>query len=138
MYESSDELYKRQQWFNANYLAGYVLECYCKLVLIMSRQQGYVFSNNRQSVRNFGHEISSLQDEVQLISMVGCGVSGYCINIQDLCSNLLCNWNPNKRYEADSHVLNSKTLADKIHIEIETLMNTIIQMEIDGVYNDSF
>ncbi len=28
MYESSDVLFEKQQWFNANYLAGYVLECY--------------------------------------------------------------------------------------------------------------
>ena len=36
MYESSDVLFEKQQWFNANYLAGYVLECYCKLILLMA------------------------------------------------------------------------------------------------------
>lgn len=133
MYESSDLLYKQQQWFNANYLGGYVLECYCKLILMIASQQGYTFSKKRHNVRQFMHDVYELKDEVDLISLNGGLSSGYCLDVQNACTNLLNNWNPNKRYEADSGILNNEVLAEKIHTEVEILMDLIIKMEIDGV-----
>lgn len=133
MYESSDILYKKRQWFNANYLAGYVAECYCKLILLISVGQGHIFSNNRHNVRTFGHEVNDLKDEVDLISLEGCAVSSYCLDVQNVCPNILNNWNPNKRYEADNSMLNTDILAADIHTEVEELMDMIIKMEIDGV-----
>ncbi len=133
MYESSDILYKKQQWFNANYLAGYILECYSKLILSLSAGQGHVFSHNYQHVRDFGHSLIDLKNELVLISFGGCAVSGYCLDIQNDCGNILANWNPNRRYEADSSILNTEELAADIRREAEKLMDMVITMEIDGV-----
>lgn len=134
MYESSDILYRKQQWFNANYLAGYVLECYCKLILLTASQHGYTFSNNRQEVMQFRHNVNDLKDEVELISLEGGLSSSYCLDVRTACMNLLNNWNPNKGYEADNSILNSEALAISIHTEVEALMDLIIKMEIDGVF----
>lgn len=133
MYESSDVLFEKQQWFNVNYLAGYVLECYCKLILLMAVGQGYAFSGGQQKVRKFGHAVSELRDEVDFIRLGSCAVAGYCIDVQEVCPNILGEWNPNKRYGADSSVLNTEALAVKIHTEMEALMDMVIKMEVDGV-----
>ncbi len=42
-------------------------------------------------------------------------------------------FNSNKRYGADSSILNKDNLALDIHAEIEELMDMVIKMEIDGV-----
>ena len=133
MYESSDILYKQKQWFNSNYLAGYVLECYCKLILLISVEQGHAFSGGHNSIKAFGHGLVELKDEIGLISLEGCAVSSYCIDVQSCCLNLINNWNPNKRYGADSSILNKDNLALDIHAEIEELMDMVIKMEVDGV-----
>lgn len=133
MYESSDILYKNQQWFNANYLAGYVLECYCKLILLMASQQGYSYSGHRHNVKEFKHNVNELKEEVELINLRGGLSAGYCLDVQSVCTNLLNSWNPNKRYEADSGILNNEALALRIHNEVEAIMDLIIKMEIDGV-----
>ncbi len=132
MYESSDILYKNQQWFNANYLAGYVLECYCKLMLLLASRQGYAFSNHRRDVRQFKHDVNELKEEIGLISREGGLSAGYCLDLQSACANLLEHWNPAKRYEPDSSKWNEEALAIRIHQEIEALMDMIIKMEIDG------
>ncbi len=132
MYESVDILYKKRQWFNANYLSGYILECYCKLILLISANEGHIFSNNRQNVMDFGHKVSDLKTELNLITFEGCAVSSYCLDVQSVCTNILNHWNPNKRYEADSSIWNTETLASDIHAEIELLMDMVIKMEIDG------
>ena len=110
MYESSDVLYKAQNWFNANYLAGYVLECYCKLILLISSNQGHDFSNNKHNVRVFGHDVNELKDEIDLISLEGCAISSYCLDVRSMCPEILDNWNPNKRYESNESILNTETL----------------------------
>lgn len=133
MYESSDILFQRQQWFNANYLAGYIAECYCKLVLMASAEQGHSFSHERRNIRDFGHKIVDLNDETALVSFEGCAVSAYCLDMRSICPNILDHWNPNRRYEGDESVLNTDRMAADIHTERERLMDMIMKMEIDGV-----
>ncbi|GFI48190.1 hypothetical protein IMSAGC019_03517 [Lachnospiraceae bacterium] len=133
MYESSDILFQRQQWFNANYLAGYIAECYCKLVLGTAGEHGHSFSHGHRNLRDFGHRITELSDETAFIGFGGGTVSAYCLDMRMVCPNILNNWNPNRRYEGDGSALNSEGLALDIHAEREKLMDMIMKMEIDGV-----
>jgi hypothetical protein len=131
MFESSEILYRNGQWFNANYLAGYVLECYCKLVLLYTLNCGETLS--RGSVRGYSHDIESMRDEIDLILLNGGNASQYCIDICNVCNGIIANWKPNYRYEASSHALNNNTLANDIKLEIASLIDLILTMEVDGV-----
>lgn len=133
MYEASDLLYRNTQWFNANYLAGYVLECYCKLILQISRQEGYEFQSGKTSEKGFRHHINEMLDEIGLMEIDGYSISAYCIEVAQVCPVLLENWNPFDRYESNSYILNSKEMGDCIHKELEVLIDQIIKMEVDGV-----
>lgn len=133
MYDSSHLLFQKKQWFNANYLSGYILECYCKLVLTLYSQHGYSFSRGHSTLRSFGHKLSDLKNEIDLISLSGCAASSYCLDILSTCPNTLNEWDPKRRYEPDCSTLNTKTLAEKIHMETESLIDMIMKMDIDGV-----
>lgn len=131
MYESSIVLYNNNLWFNSNYLAGYVLECYCKLILSYTLEQGESLSQD--NIRRYSHNIASMRDEIDLI-LQGEGVaSQYCMDLSSECNNIIMNWNPNLRYESTTHILNDSTLANEINKEIEKLMGIILKMEVDGV-----
>jgi hypothetical protein len=131
MYESSEILYKNKQWFNSNYLAGYVLECYCKLILSYTLSCGGVLS--RTTIRGYSHDIDSMRNDIDLILLSGGNASQYCIDICVKCSKIISNWNPNCRYENATHILNDSVLANDINLEIENLINLILKMEVDGV-----
>ncbi len=134
MYEASDLLFHNEQWFNANYLAGYVAECYCKLILQISRREGYCFQGSKNSERDFGHNVEGMYDEIALLAMNGYSISAYCIDLSIECSEILNHWNPNRRYESNACILNSKELGESIHKEMEKLIDYIIKMEVDGVF----
>lgn len=131
MYESSGILFKDKQWFNANYLAGYILECYCKLVLTCELSCGG--SLTRASVRGYSHNINELRNEVDLILLTGGTASQYCINICTECNELYLNWNPKFRYEDDTYIFNDSLLAKSINDEINRIIYIVLQMEVDGV-----
>lgn len=131
MFESSEILYGKSQWFNANYLAGYVLECYCKLVLSYTLNCGETLS--RGTIRGYSHDINSMRNEIDLILLNGGTASQYCIDICNACNKIMANWNPNYRYEASSHALNNDILANDIKLETESLIELILTMEVDGV-----
>lgn len=132
MSKSATVLYKDKQWFNTCYLAGYVAECYCKEILLLAEQEGYHFSNAGR-VREFSHKLDKLKDEVNLIALVSGVASAYCIDVQKECPTIYANWNPNKRYQSNSHMFNQEVTADKVMNEMRNLMKSIVQMEIDGV-----
>lgn len=131
MIESSGVLYDNQQWFNANYLAGYVLECYCKLVLSYAIQIGQGVGRN--NVRGYSHSIKSMKDDIDCLMISGTQISSYCIDLHDACSNILTHWNPNNRYESNSHVLGDKVLAEDIKKEVKRLTELVLKMDVDGV-----
>lgn len=131
MHESSGILYEKQQWFNANYLGGYVLECYCKLILSVTLACGEQLS--RVSVQNYRHDINSMKTDIDLILLNGGSAVKYCIDLNTTCGNIISSWNPNYRYESSTYCLNSNNLAEKINEEMNRLMDTILEMDVDGV-----
>ena len=132
MSDSATVLHNNKKWFNTCYLAGYVAECYCKEILLLAEQEGYHF-HSAGSVREFSHKLDKLKDEVNLIALVAGVASAYCIDVQKECPTIYANWNPNKRYQSNNHMFNQEVNADKVMNEMQKLMKSIVQMEIDGV-----
>lgn len=131
MHDSSCILYDNEKWFNANYLAGYVLECYCKLVLDFAMKEGTHLT--KSTIRGYSHNVQAMRDEIDLLMQSGTAVTKYCIDLNQKCSHIIANWHPEKRYEADTHVLGSSDLSDEINKEIKFLIDIILKMDIDGV-----
>lgn len=132
MCDSSTTLYQNKQWLNACYLAGYVVECYGKRMVELAVESG-VFEG--QAARIFSHQIFDLNEYVKNIAVMGSPLSAYCQDLGVICPVLLSGWNPfTIRYASDSHEWNTEEIAKKIHKEIEMLAETIIQMQVDGVW----
>lgn len=132
MCDSSTILYKNKQWLNACYLAGYVVECYGKRMVELA-EESEAFEG--QAARSFSHQIVDLNEYVKNIAVMGSPLSAYCQDLGVMCPVLLSGWNPfTIRYASDSHEWNTEETAEKIHKEIEMLAETIIQMQVDGVW----
>ena len=131
MHESSCILYDKEQWFNANYLAGYVLECYCKLVLNFAMELGIQLT--RGSTKSYSHDVYAMRNEIDLLMQSGATITKYCIDLNQKCSHIISNWHPNYRYEADSHALGRIDLSEQINKEIKILIDIILKMDVDGV-----
>lgn len=131
MHESSGILFDKEQWFNANYLAGYVCECYCKLVLGMALNSGESLSKN--NVQQYRHNVGLMRDDIDYIMLNGTSVMKYCLDLNNTCGNIINEWNPFDRYGSNSHKLNDKELAEKINKEINVLAEKILEMDVDGV-----
>ncbi len=132
MCDSSTILYKNKQWLNACYLAGYVVECYGKRMVELA-EESEAFEG--QAARSFSHQIVDLNEYVKNIAVMGSPLSAYCQDLGVMCPVLLSGWNPfTIRYASDSHEWNTEEIAEKIHKEIEMLAETIIQMQVDGVW----
>ena len=88
-----------------------------------------------QAARSFSHQIVDLNEYVKNIAVMGSPLSAYCQDLGVMCPVLLSGWNPfTIRYASDSHEWNTEEIAEKIHKEIEMLAETIIQMQVDGVW----
>lgn len=130
MYEDSDILLKNNSWFNCCYLAGYVLECYCKLVLSNALVNGII---SGRTIRSYSHNISDMESDISMILLSGNQLSRYCLDLISKCNNILSYWNPNNRYNADGTAWEDEIMAKKFREECDILIEQILQMELDGV-----
>lgn len=132
MCDSSTILYRNKQWLNACYLAGYVVECYGKRMVELEAESG---DFEGQATRGFSHHIDNLNEYVKNIAVMGSPLSAYCKDLEVICPVLLSGWNPfTIRYASNSHEWNTEETAEKIYKEMEALADTIIQMQVDGVW----
>lgn len=129
MYDSSLELKKVKQWLNACYLAGYIVECYCKLILQSAVNQGYCVSDSRLL---YSHKLEELGNEI-IIGLPGVVSASYCADVSSVCSSIVNGWGVSLRYAADSHVWNSEEIAERVLGEVDELMEIIMNMQLDGV-----
>lgn len=129
MYDSSLQLKKVKQWLSACYLAGYIVECYCKLTLQCAINQGYVLSDFRLMS---SHKLSDMGNEI-IVGLPGIISATYCVDISAVCSNLANGWGVSLRYASDSHGWNNEQMAENVTAEIDKLMEIILNMELDGV-----
>lgn len=124
MYKSSETLHNNSEYHNACYLAGYVVECYAKIIV-------GVFSTGIP--RRFGHNISNLDIELQNILSGNSSLSAYIMSGPADFNSVLSNWNPgNLRYTESSLTLSNQILSSNFQTEIQTAMQKLAQMEIDG------
>jgi len=121
MYKSSKILHQAQEYHNACYLAGYVLECYAKIIVS-------IFGTNPP--RSFGHNISNLDTELQNILGRDSSLSSYILNGSSDFAQILSKWNPvNLRYIASSNTLVEQD-STNFQTEIEFAMEKLTQIQI--------
>lgn len=130
MYEDAEVLLKNNKWFNCCYLSGYVLECYCKLVLNNAISNGII---SARSIRQYSHRVSDMETDLSMVSLSASQLSKYCLDLNSMCDGLLSEWNPNNRYNSNMSDWDSKSKADKYKEECDILIEQILEMELDGV-----
>lgn len=131
MYEDVEVLQKNSRWFNCCYLSGYVVECYCKLVLDNAITNGIAI--RKSSVRAYSHNVNDMEIDLRNISISNNILSQYCLDLNIVCNNILNNWNPLNRYNNSTSDWNKEENAEKYKNEIESVLEQIISMELDGV-----
>lgn len=128
MYNSSRTLHNNNEFHNACYLAGYVIECYAKIIVGLS----YGLTHE-ELAKEFSHELKKLNKELQYI-VSHSQYSSYIVDMKMDFSTLLSGslkWNPIKRYILSSsnwNQINSNNFQNEIQLAIQKLT----QMELDG------
>ena len=131
MYEDTLVLHENKKWFNACYLAGYVLECYSKLIIDNAMTLG--INTQKKSVRGYSHNTILMNSEIKNINLLCGSLSQYCIDLNIDCNTIINNWNPLDRYNENNVTWNQEAIADKFKEEIDILIEQIMKMELDGV-----
>ncbi len=131
MHESANTLHQSQHYHNACYLAGYVSECYLKIMVEQINRSGI----SSALPRSFGHRIARLNQHVgnQILSMSpGNGrLQSYRLDIAIECPSIL-NWTPEQRYEGQSTWDNEST-STRFQTEQEKCYTLISRMQIEGI-----
>ncbi|MDI9869536.1 hypothetical protein [Flectobacillus roseus] len=129
MQKSSEILHNNGEFHNACYLAGYVVECYAKIIVGLT----YGFVEN-ELAKEFSHDLKKLSKELQYI-MNDSQYSGYIIEMRVNFSSILLGnskWNPIKRYISSSECW-GQVDSNNFQGEIQFAMTILTQMRINGV-----
>jgi len=127
MYKSSQTLHNNLEYHNSCYLAGYVVECYAKIII------GITYGFNSTDLKVFGHDLKEMRKEFQYI-LSHSSISSYMLDMPTNFSKILAGstkWNPMKRY---SDISNEwlEVSSNDYQKEIVFAMQQIAQMKIDG------
>ncbi len=131
VYQDVEILHKNSRWFNCCYLAGYIAECYCKLILNNAITSGFPVS--QKEVRKYSHKIEAMHLDLEKIYATSHILSKYCLDLRVSCSSILNEWDPKLRYEDNQAAWNQQDAADKYKQEVECLIEQIKIMQLDGV-----
>jgi len=129
MHNSSQILHNNNEFHNACYLAGYVVECYAKIIV------GLSYGLTQEELKEFSHDLKKLNKELQYIFSHS-QYSAYIVDMKADFANLLSGglkWNPIRRYIVSSDSWNQSN-SDNFQNEIQVAMQKLTQMELDG-YN---
>jgi HEPN domain-containing protein len=127
MHDSSRVLHGNHHYHNACYTAGYVVECYMKLMIELTPSLG--------TPRSFSHRISDMNNELQYAissSTTIAAYSSYLLDLSTECSEILSKWNPIKRY-ADPSAWDSAIVSEQFQQEMEKCYNKVIELHIAGL-----
>lgn len=125
MYSSSKLLHNNNDFHNSCYLAGYVVECYAKII---------VEKYTTKSAKSFSHNINKLNTELHQILAGNMTISSYILSGNTDYINIFTKWNPvSLRYVDNTNKINSKNISDDFQAEIDLAMQKITKMQIDGV-----
>lgn len=122
MYDSSKILHEKQHFFNACYLAGYVGECYAKLLYRVIVLQDPNRTHNSAAILSNPAFMSTLPSSPH---------NRYSIDFANICPQMSGRWNPIYRY-SDTHSWDSTTSL-AFQQEAELIFDKIIEMLVDGV-----
>lgn len=117
-----------QSYFNTCYLAGYILECYGKLLILAH--------DSTVCVKDYGHDLNKINKKIVNDISVNGTYAKYCLDLKTECKAIAIGqskWSPIKRYEDTSSIWNQKTTADNYINESKKIINVIETMKIDGV-----
>jgi hypothetical protein len=125
MHKSSKTLHDNSEYHNACYLAGYVVECYAKIVV-----QTY----STTSPRSFRHDINRLSTELNNLLQGNSSLSHYVLDGPNDFSNILSQWNPvSMRYRPNANIISNLNISTNFQGEIQLAMQKLAQMELDGI-----
>ena len=124
MHLDSELLFNAKRWFNTCYLSGYVVECYCKLILEM---------NPDDNGRRHSHKLDEMQKILHNYALGQNAYSSYCVDVASICPNIINNWSTGLRYGDDTCIFNSEDMARKFYQEQKEVMLQIKKMMVDGV-----
>jgi AbiV family abortive infection protein len=128
MQKSSKILFNNQEYHNSCYLAGYVIECYSKIIIGLSYGL-----NNTNDLKEFGHDLKEMNKMLQYIL----NHSSFSTYIKDLkvefekITKGMSRWNPTKRYSNISNQWSFQNAQDYQN-EISVAMQIIAQIRNDG------
>jgi len=115
-------------YFNTCYLAGYILECYGKILVLTY--------DSTSNVRSLSHSLTRLNGKVTSDIIITPTLSKYCLDLSSECNTIYSGvheWNPLKRYEDDPNLWCSKEIADNFINESKKIIEMLDEMKLDGV-----
>lgn len=128
MYISSKTLHDNGDFHNSCYLAGYIIECYAKIIIGLS----YGF-NHSELASNFRHDLRKMDREFNYIFSYS-SLSPYMISMTTDFSTILIGsnkWNPMNRYiEQNGEWIESNSI--NYQNEVNIAMAKIAQMHLNG------
>lgn len=126
MHDSSQKLHETHHYHNACYLAGYVGECYLKILIMKAL-------SHRQP-RQYGHKIHEMDVDLQYASTnmptIG-SFRHYLINMASDCPNIHA-WNPGKRYD-DSSGWETEIASQSFQEEQKKCFHQVATMFVAGI-----
>jgi hypothetical protein len=133
MYDSSKILHTNLDYFNACYMAGYVIECYAKIIIsiVYTAQTIEIAHLYRHSIKDLDREIKYVLNDSNIGSVIN---PKYILNIDsnfpDICKGI-AKWDPFKRYD-DSYPWDQNT-SNKFQSQIINAINILLEMKVDGL-----
>lgn len=124
MYQSSKTLHNSGEYHNACYTAGYIVECYAKI--IVGLHHGYTLA---QIKSRFSHSLTGLDANIVQYILQNSQYAQYSRNLANEFSHLM-GWNPYKRYVQQSGEWNS-IASNNIQSQIPLAMQLLAQMSND-------
>lgn len=128
MYHSSKILHESQDYHNACYMAGYVVECYAKIIVGISHKFNY-----SEIAKKFSHNLTDLDKELKYI-LVNSALADYIVDMNSDFSTILSEnskWNPIKRYSNNTGLWKQNNSTD-FQNEIKIAMQKLAKMKLDG------
>ena len=123
MRDSSILLHDNNHFHNACYLAGYVCECYLKVIVENTP--------HLRRPRDYGHNITDLIFAITSGSTIPAQFRPFLINIAVDCASIISSWNPNSRYNDTSGWDDAKS--DQFQIEMEKCFDKVADMYISNI-----
>lgn len=130
MNDSAQTLHEQHHHHIACYLAGYVAECYLKLLV----EKEPTITTSIAGRGGYGHNVRQMNIDLNHAISSGAsigGLGGYLIDLSIDCPNIYGGWHPLKRYD-DSAGWNNSITSDYFQNERKKCFEMIAKMYIDN------